>query len=211
MILPVYIWPSPSLWNPAIPFESREFQGEAGANLHKLLDLMAETMKSMQGLGLAMPQIGQSRRGLVVLLDYETSAPRIVEMLNPQILDQSDLKLFPNEGCLSFPGIRVDTKRYTKLTVSYLDRHGVEHTETFSGSNDTEVLNAVAIQHEIGHLDGKLLVDFAGPTRRQQIRAKLTKLQRELTRQGKAQLEAQEMEFRMQEAISATKSSPTNT
>jgi len=116
-------------------------------NILKLLDNMADTMYDAEGIGLAAPQIGISKRVIVVDI-----GEGIIELINPEIL--SVLGSEDNvEGCLSIPGVQGKVPRAMEVTVRARDRNGGLMEIKASG------LLARALQHEIDHLDGILFVD----------------------------------------------------
>ncbi len=127
---------------------------EISSNIHKLLDNMKDTLRAAQGAGLAAPQIGVSKRAIVVdVYDEE------LELINPVLLsgegEQTDY-----EGCLSVPGFTGEVTRYNIVKVRGLNRNGekVEYVR--------EGYMARALQHEIDHLDGILYIDKAKNIRR---------------------------------------------
>lgn len=119
------------------------------ANLHKLLDDMAETMYMAEGVGLAAPQVGNLKR--VVVIDVGSG---LLEMVNPEIIDKRGVQVGP-EGCLSIPTLMGDVRRAKWVRARAYDRYGKEFT--LEGSD----LLARAIQHEIDHLNGVLFIDLA--------------------------------------------------
>mgnify|MGYP001260925136 CR=1 FL=1 len=121
-------------------------------NIHKLLDDMADTMYDAHGVGLAAPQIGISKR--VIVMDCGEEYGGLIELINPEIIAKEGEQLGP-EGCLSIPGLQGDVRRAAKCTVKGLNRHGEEVTITGEG------LLAVCIQHEVDHLNGVLFTDIA--------------------------------------------------
>lgn len=116
-------------------------------NILKLLDNMADTMRSAEGVGLAAPQIGISKR--VVVIDVGEG---LIELINPEIVSMEGEEI-DTEGCLSIPGVQGDVKRAAKVQVRAWDRTG--KTVTYTGTG----LLARAFQHEIDHLNGVLFVD----------------------------------------------------
>jgi peptide deformylase len=117
--------------------------------LADLLDDLLETLHATDdGAAIAAPQVGVLRR--VVVIDLGEG---VVEMVNPEILETKGEAEF-EEGCLSLPGIRGRTKRPAYVKAKAYDRHGVEFTV-----EGTEIM-ALALVHEIGHLDGKLFTDY---------------------------------------------------
>lgn len=120
-------------------------------SIHKLLNDMAETMYDADGVGLAAPQIGISKRVIVVDIGDELG---LVEMINPEYLEQEGEQLGV-EGCLSIPNLNGEVNRAYRVRVKALNRHG-EPFEMVA-----EDLMARAIQHEIDHLNGVLFTDLA--------------------------------------------------
>ena len=117
--------------------------------LATLLDDMAQTLKSADGVGLAAPQVGILRRVCIVDVRDEHG---VVELINPVILEKSGSQT-GNEGCLSAPGEWCEVVRPAMVKVKAFDRHGNEFTMTASE------LMARAICHEVDHLDGILFID----------------------------------------------------
>ena len=117
------------------------------SNIYRLLDNMKDTMYEADGVGLAAPQIGISKR--VVVIDVGEGP---LELINPEIISTSG-EAVDTEGCLSIPGIQEEVVRAAEAKVKALDRHGNEIV-----INGTELL-ARALQHEIDHLEGILFVD----------------------------------------------------
>ncbi|RIX49929.1 peptide deformylase [Paenibacillus nanensis] len=120
-------------------------------NLKKLLKDMAETMYDAEGVGLAAPQIGISKRVIVVDVGDENG---LVEMVNPVIVEQ-DGEQFGPEGCLSIPNINGDVRRADRIVVEGQNSDGEKFTVHASG------FFARAFQHEIDHLNGILFTDIA--------------------------------------------------
>lgn len=114
-----------------------------------LLDDMAETLQSADGVGLAAPQVGMLRR--VVVIDVRDGRG-MIELVNPVVVEQHGSQT-GNEGCLSAPGEWCEVERPMKVTVKAFDRHGKEFTVTGDG------LLARALCHELDHLEGILFID----------------------------------------------------
>ena len=118
-------------------------------NVIKLLENMADTMYEARGVGLAAPQVGVSKR--IVVVD---AGDGLIELINPEVIRQEGMDT-EYEGCLSIPGISGEVQRAAKVTVRALDREGRER------EYEGEGLLARAFQHEIDHLEGILFVDKA--------------------------------------------------
>ncbi|AFQ45616.1 peptide deformylase [Desulfosporosinus meridiei] len=127
---------------------------EVNESIIKLLDNMVDTMHAAEGVGLAAPQIGVSKRVIVVQVDDV-----LVELINPVILEKEGANS-AEEGCLSIPNMTGDVVRAAKVRVQGLNRKG-EMVDIRA-----EKLLARALQHEIDHLEGILFVDVAKKTYR---------------------------------------------
>ena len=117
--------------------------------LLKLLKDMAETMYAADGVGLAAPQIGVSKR--IVVIDVGDG---IIEMINPVIVNKEG-SVVGGEGCLSVPEYEGEVERAEKVECEFTDRSGKRYLI------ETDGLLAIAIQHELDHLDGVLFIDKA--------------------------------------------------
>jgi len=123
-------------------------------NIVKLIDNMFETMYDANGVGLAAPQIGVTKR--VIVIDVGDGP---IELVNPVILESEGEEL-DDEGCLSIPGVNGQVARAARVKVQGLDREG--KLQEF----EAEGLLARCFQHEIDHLEGVLFVDKARKTKR---------------------------------------------
>jgi peptide deformylase len=129
-----------------------------GPALHRLLEQMADTLRSASGVGLAAPQIGLGQRIAVIEYPDDEERPeetkRIYELINPEIIKAKGSEV-AQEGCLSIPGLAADVERATQLIVRAQDRHGKEVRY--------KVYDWLAriFQHEIDHLHGVLMTDRA--------------------------------------------------
>lgn len=145
------------------------------AALGQLIDDMLETMYAAPGVGLAATQINVQQRLLVIDISEEKNAPLC--LINPELLEKLGSEEM-DEGCLSVPGVFEKVSRAQKVRVRALDREGN------SFELDAEGLLAVCIQHEMDHLEGKLFVDYLSPLKRQMVRKKMKKEQRQRATQG---------------------------
>jgi len=127
--------------------------------LHTLLDDMYDTMRAKNGVGLAAIQVGVDVRALIINVpledeegEHDQPKENTLEMINPVILEADGSEKF-QEGCLSIPGVYEDVERAKHVKVEYFDRHGQKHT-----IEDDDFL-AVAMQHEMDHLEGKVFIE----------------------------------------------------
>lgn len=128
--------------------------------LQKLIDDMIETMYAAPGVGLAANQVGVSRQLLIIDTGIKEEQEAIIILANPEIIE-SEGECSSEEGCLSIPEYTTMVKRAEKVRVKGLDRHGVPLEIEAYG------LLAKALQHEIDHLNGLLLVDRIGRIKRE--------------------------------------------
>ena len=136
-------------------------------DLRRLIDEMIEAMYLDEGIGLAGPQVGVSKR--IIVMDIGQGP---IAIINPEITQRGDEVETVEEGCLSFPGIRLDISRSTEITVRGISDKG-EPIE-FSAVG----LLARVLMHEIDHLDGILFIDHAPSIQRKLLRSKLKKLEK---------------------------------
>ena len=169
--LTLYEYPHPILKKKA------EKVDEVNDELRKLLDDMLETMYASNGCGLAAPQVGISKRIVVIDIAHEGEEPQPLYMVNPEIIWKSEEKEISEEGCLSVPGQRAEVERPAAIKIKYLDYDGKEQEML------AEDFLAVAAQHEIDHLDGILYIDKISRLKRQMLLKKLEKYRKE--RDGK--------------------------
>lgn len=139
--------------------------------LRRLVDDMFETMYKSRGIGLAATQVDVHER-LIVIDVSEDKSDQLV-LINPAIIAHSEERVVSDEGCLSVPSIYDKVERYATVRVRATNREG--QTYEF----DAEGLLAVCVQHEMDHLLGKVFVEYLSPLKRNRIRSKLVKRQRE--------------------------------
>jgi len=182
----VLIWPDPALKQVAAPI------AEIDAGVVKLIDDLFETMYEANGVGLAATQIAVAQRALVIDLDPKGEAQDDseirddlqscgykgpVELINPEIVE-AEGSITWDEGCLSVPGITETVKRNERVKVKALNRKGQRQTFDASG------LFAVALQHEIDHLDGRVFVEYLSKLKRDVIKRKMERLKLDSTDDG---------------------------
>jgi peptide deformylase len=134
-----------------------------------LAENMVETMYSAPGIGLAAPQVGRAIRMLVIDITGPVGDADPHVILNPVILEKTETTSF-EEGCLSLPELTVEITRSRVVHMRYQDLRGDWRDLV------AEDLFAVAIQHEMDHLEGRLILDYATPVRRDLYRRKVKKL-----------------------------------
>ncbi|WP_052383616.1 peptide deformylase [Pseudacidovorax intermedius] len=146
------------------------------ARIRTLVADMLETMYEASGIGLAATQIDVHERLVVIDVSEERNEPLV--LINPEIVWASDEKVMNEEGCLSVPGIYDGVERSTAVRVQALDAEGNPRTI------EAEGLLAICIQHELDHLLGKVFVEYLSPLKRNRIKTKLLKAQRDVQREG---------------------------
>lgn len=163
-ILSIITYPNPLLKTVCEPVD------KVTKEIQKLLDDMAETMYAAPGVGLAAPQVGILKRVIVLDVTWrdENSKRKLYQLVNPKIVEKEG-HIEWEEGCLSIPGFLYKMKRSKKVKVEALDKNGKPITI------DAEDLLAVCLQHEIDHLDGKLIIDKASRLKRKLYLDKLKK------------------------------------
>ena len=153
-VLEIRKYPDEVLKKKALPVENID------KDLQRLIDNMIETMYAAPGIGLAAPQVGVSKRLIVIDASTKDEKHPLIVLINPEITE-ADSFIDSEEGCLSVPGYTSTIKRAGRVVVKGLDRNGksvhVEGTGLF----------ARALQHEIDHLDGVLFVDRMSSIKRE--------------------------------------------
>ncbi|MBQ0724872.1 MAG: peptide deformylase [Cycloclasticus sp.] len=139
-------------------------------DLRLMIADMFDTMYAAPGIGLAASQVNFHKRLMVIDVSEEKNQPLC--FINPLITHKEGVEVM-QEGCLSVPGFYENVERAENITVKALDKQGEPFELTTDG------LLAVCIQHEIDHLDGKLFVDYLSPLKRNRIRNKLERQEKE--------------------------------
>ena len=167
-LLPILRYPDPRLHKVAQPVQAVD------ERIRTLIADMLETMYDASGVGLAATQVDVHQRLIVIDVSEERDQPLV--LINPEITWASPERVRGDEGCLSVPGIYDGVERATAVKVKALDRHGKEQL-----IEATELL-AICIQHEMDHLMGKVFVEYLSPLKRNRIKTKMIKAQREESR-----------------------------
>lgn len=167
-ILPILTEPDPRLRKVSTPVT------EVTSEIKRLLNDMVETMHDAEGVGLAAPQVNVQRRIIVVEcpLNQEEKSRTLYKMINPVITYKSDELSSHEEACLSVPNEQVLVERFSAIKLNYMDENGKDQT-----LEATEFL-AICVQHEIDHLDGKLIVDSLSKLKKQVALKRLRKLKK---------------------------------
>jgi peptide deformylase len=164
-LLEILQYPDPTLKKIAAPVET------VTDETVRLIEDMVETMYRAPGVGLAAPQVGVSQRIIVLDTDHENPGKNLLKLVNPKIL-RAEGEVLWEEGCLSVVDLTVEIQRAAKVTLVALNEHGKDI------SIDAEGLLAVALQHEIDHLNGKLILDRISRLKRDLYSRRLKKMAR---------------------------------
>ena len=143
-----------------------------GVNEKKLINDLFETMYNFNGIGLAAVQVGILKRILVVDVSSKEEKKKPICFVNPIIKKVSNEKSVYEEGCLSIPDTFIEIERPKICEVEYVDINGKINTKKFDG------LLSTCIQHEINHLDGKLIIDHLSKLKKDIIIKKISKLKK---------------------------------
>ena len=163
--LTILCYPNPKLHRVAKPVQGVD------ARIQALVPDMLETMYKAKGIGLAATQVDVHERLIVIDVSEERNQPLV--LINPEITWTSVETHLNEEGCLSVPGIYDGVQRFDEIRVTALDAQGKSRTIEADG------LLAVCIQHEMDHLIGKVFVEYLSPLKRNRIKKKMLKAQRE--------------------------------
>ena len=166
VIRPILRYPEPVLKQVAAPVPNID------GKLVTTIDDMVETMYAAPGVGLAAPQIGLSQRVIVLDVDHENKGKQLLKIVNPTIAE-CEGEIVWEEGCLSVRDYVAEVRRSARVLVRGYTPDEKELTIEGTG------LLAVALQHEIDHLDGKLFLDRLSRLKRDLYRRKLKKMERE--------------------------------
>lgn len=159
-MLDILEFPDPRLRQVATPL------AQVDADAKALAEAMIETMYAAKGIGLAATQVNDRRR--VFVMDTSPTQDAPVVFFNPEIIERSGEQV-GEEGCLSIPGLTADVQRAEQIKVRALNLEG----EPFE--LDAHGLEAVCIQHELDHLDGKVFLDRLSPLKRRMLQKKYQK------------------------------------
>ena len=165
-LLRIRKFPDDALKRPARPVEN------INGDLNSLVDSMAQTMYAAPGVGLAAPQVGESKRIIVLDTDHQEPGKHLLKLINPRVVE-AEGKIIWEEGCLSVIDYSAEVERAAKVLVRAWTPEQKEI------EIEAEELLAVALQHEIDHLDGKLFIDRISRIKRELYRRKLKKMIKE--------------------------------
>jgi peptide deformylase len=171
-LLNILQYPDPKLHKVAKPVQSVD------ARIKTLIANMFETMYDAKGIGLAASQVDVHERLIVIDTSEERNKPLV--LVNPELVWTSTETHLNEEGCLSVPGIYDGVQRFDQIEVKALDRDGKDQIVQADG------LLSVCIQHEMDHLLGKVFVEYLSPLKRNRIKKKMLKAQRDEKAEEKA-------------------------
>ena len=143
--------------------------------IRQLTQDMLATMYDAQGVGLAATQVDVHERVVVIDVSEERNEPMV--LINPEITWASPERKKGDEGCLSVPGVYDGVERAAEIEFKALDADGKTYTRRADG------LLAVCVQHELDHLMGKVFVEYLSPLKRNRIKTKMVKAQRDAERE----------------------------
>lgn len=164
-LLPILQYPDPRLHTVARPVAAFD------ARLRALVADMLQTMYESGGIGLAATQVDVHERLIVMDISEERKQPLVI--VNPEIVWHSEARKLNEEGCLSVPGVYDRVERFESVHVQAWDEHGTQRTI------EAQDVMAICIQHEMDHLLGKVFVEYLSPLKRDRIKKKMRKTQRE--------------------------------
>ncbi len=162
-VLEIKKYPDKILRKKALPVKSAQDE-----NMQRLIDNMIETMYDAPGMGLAAPQVGVSLRLCVIDTTAGEQQESLHVLINPEVVNKSEAET-AEEGCLSIPGYHYEVKRAAHVVVRYTDRDGKK------AQLEADGILSRALQHEIDHLNGMLLIDRIGTVRKDQFKRKYKK------------------------------------
>jgi len=161
-VLDIKRYPERVLREKALPVD------DIGPSTQRIIDDMIETMYSAEGVGLAANQVGILKRIIVVDVSARGDRAPLIVLINPELI-HTEGESVSEEGCLSLPGYRTAVKRAEKVKVRGLDRYGKEIEIEGNG------LLSRALQHEIDHLNGMLIIDRIGRLKKELFRKRYLK------------------------------------
>jgi peptide deformylase len=164
-ILEIRKYPDPVLRQVSLPVEN------ITGDTVRFIEDMVDTMYAAPGVGLAAPQVGRSERIVVLDVDYENPGKNLIKLINPEIR-RAEGEVLWEEGCLSVPDFTAEVKRATRVKVAGFNEKEEEVTVEGEG------LLAVALQHEVDHLDGKLFIDRLSRLKRELYTRRIKKMLR---------------------------------
>jgi peptide deformylase len=162
-ILDILTYPDNYLRQNAAPVK------EIDGALQTSIDNMALTMYEAPGIGLAAIQVGIGQSFLIYDLAPSSESRRLQVLINPRIVEKEGEVISENEGCLSVPEFRANVKRAERILVEGYDREGKPLRF------ESEGMEAIVIQHEMDHLDGKLFIDHISALKRQLYQRRVQK------------------------------------
>jgi peptide deformylase len=165
-ILPIVYAPDKRLCTACEPI------AEITQSLRLFIDNMKETLIKEEGVGLAAPQVGLLKRIFIMDVSPDEKTVDLQSFLNPEILEVGTELVSTEQGCLSILGASVSVERPEWVRVTYQDATGTHHEKRFDG------MLAVCFQHELDHLNGKLMTDYLPPFQRRRAISRAGRLKK---------------------------------
>ena len=166
-IIDIICYPDPALTKKCSPIENIDDE------VIDLANSMVETMYSASGIGLAAPQVGVSKNLLIIDIGAQIENGSAIILINPYVTAVDDSEVLEEEGCLSIPGLYANVVRKEAVEVKGMDINEKEVSLELKG------LLARALQHEMDHFNGVLFWDHLGKVKRNMLKQKFKKLQKE--------------------------------
>lgn len=164
----ILVYPDERLLQPSLEVPEGDFQALIDSYFPAVRDTL---LKTQTGLALAAPQVGIHQRFFVVRLNERT----LEIVVNPTYVPENEEKVLFDEGCLSFPGVFEEVKRYPSIKASYTALDAFSFARSEVKDKHLDGLMAQVFQHETDHLDGKLMVDYVDERNQKRIANKLKK------------------------------------
>ena len=165
-VRPIHVWP-----HKALRAVAERVEDVHDVEVAQTVKDLRDTVKAYRAQGVAATQLGVTKR-IIIVKDAELQIHRI--LINPEYINKGETKIKAFEGCLSFPGVRARIERAESVDIAYVDEDGHAHQWTPSG------LEAIAIQHEMDHLDGKVMIDYMSSLEKRIALRRLNKVKKRM-------------------------------
>ncbi|MCJ7873046.1 peptide deformylase [Phaeobacter sp. J2-8] len=173
-VLAIRLWPDPILQTNCLPVAkdgASDGARDGAGDVATLVQDMLETMYDAPGRGLAAPQVGVALRLFVMDCAWKTGPRQPMVCINPEIIQASETRVGGEEGCLSIPGVSADVMRPAQIVLRFTDADGTRQERELSG------IEAKCAQHELDHLNGRVIFDHLPPDAAQDLAAEYARAQ----------------------------------